>query len=811
MHEVHSVKLSSRESAWSPGVRGWAIVAASATALLSLLVIASVLLWQALHERHDLVHRGLSASVAAMSALDREAEALGNTLKGLSRSPLLDAEDLQPFHRQLMATPRPEGSRFVLWTPERQLINTGVPFGAALPPIPDMANRDERLALLRRVGLVLSERVLAPLDRTWVLAVSLRLDNPPDRPERILSLAVPESYIAGTIRGTGPSEGWRTAILDLRLQEIGGIEPEAHQEPLRLPPNIRGLLSGPERTGQFEIEGETGNLVAVFCRSPLSGYMAISVAPAAWVNAPVKRASYKIALAGAALLLVGGASASMLVRHGGPIDLLRRDAVTSRSHLAVANTRMSAVLDSISDCYFTLDRDYRVTNANAAALQWWGVQGAAIIGSSYFDTVGRDPTIDAALAQAMGGRREFRGVLISIHHPGRFIDYRVYPAIEGVTVFFSDVTDRYETHRAVLRERELLQASLDALSAHIAILDDKGNIIAVNEAWHRFARNNEYEEPSHGLGINYLTGGAAARHEGMVEERIFRGLEAVVAGSQSDFQALCPCPAPDRQRWFRLRANRFRAGADARIVVAHEDITDVIAAREEVGELSERLLALQEEERRRIAAELHDSTAQHLVAAGLSLMQVEALGVPPAGRRILDELDRSLEEALRELRIFTYLLHPPGLESDGLSDTVRAFTKGFADRTGLRVSANVAEEVNALSADLQHTLFRIVQEGLANVHRHAGASRAIISLRFTAREAILCIGDDGRGMRPRRGESLAGRTSLGVGIPGMRIRLSQFGGDLRIRSNRRGTVIRAAVPWSDDEAESTKQVSFGVS
>lgn len=794
MHDANSIGLRERGLARSPGIRGWVILTASATATLSFLAVAGVLLWHALHERHDMIHRGLAASAATASALDRETEALGNLLRGLSRSPLLDAEDLEPFNRQLLATPHPPGSRFILWTAQRQFLNTSIPFSETLLAIPGAPNREERLARLRQDGLILSERLRSPLDGRWIVAVSLRLDGPANDPERMLTLAVPEDHLYGTLRAVGRAEGWRTIILDIGFQELTDPDRDAPQGPVSLSREMLDQLSGPERSGHFEAEDASGEWVIAFSRSPESGYTAVSFAPDALVDAPVRQAAYRIGLAGGVLLLVGGASASLLMRAGGPVDSLRREAAASRGQLAAANARMSDLLESISDCYFTVDRDYRLIAINTAARRWWGLGDQIIAGRSYFDTVGRDPSIDAVLAQALGERREFRGVLAASDHPGRFIDYRVYPSPDGATVFFSDVTERYAAHRAVVQEREFLQASLDALSAHIAILDKAGTVIAVNEAWHRFARTNGYRGSAHGIGRNYLDICAAARHAGRVEERVFRGLSALVDGDLCDFQILYACPSPDRPRWFRMHATRFLAGTEIRIVVAHEDLTDIIAAREEVGALSERLLALQDEERRRIAAELHDSTAQHLVAMGLSLMQVEAMGLPPAGRRILTEVDRSLEEALKELRVFTYLLHPPGLESDGLAGTIRAFTDGFADRAGLDIQTRVDAGVDTLAPDLQRALFRIVQEGLANVHRHAGAARARIVLRLTPGAVILCIGDDGRGMRTRRAAAAAQRTTLGVGIPGMRIRLGQFGGSLRIRSGRRGTVVRAAVP-----------------
>jgi signal transduction histidine kinase len=126
--------------------------------------------------------------------------------------------------------------------------------------------------------------------------------------------------------------------------------------------------------------------------------------------------------------------------------------------------------------------------------------------------------------------------------------------------------------------------------------------------------------------------------------------------------------------------------------------------------------------------------------------------------------------------------------------TVRDFADGFSKRTELRTILRFDEAADGLSVDLQRALFRIVQEGLANVHRHAKASQVRLDLRLTSDQVILFVADNGHGMRGRRGDAGVRQATLGVGIPGMRIRLSQFGGSLRIRSGRRGTIIRAAAP-----------------
>jgi two-component system, NarL family, sensor kinase len=225
----------------------------------------------------------------------------------------------------------------------------------------------------------------------------------------------------------------------------------------------------------------------------------------------------------------------------------------------------------------------------------------------------------------------------------------------------------------------------------------------------------------------------------------------------------------------------------------HALASSVTAARQELGELSEHLLVLQEEERRRIARELHDSTAQHLVAGKLGLMQITAAADGnPAVLKACAEVEASLDKGLRELRIFTYLLHPPNLEREGLSATLREFVDGFCRRTGLEAAVRVSGAVDYLPFDLQRTLLRVVQEALANVQRHAMASRVSLVLRQRAGRVLLRVSDNGKGIADATAGGEPQR--FGVGIHGMRARLKQFGGELRIKTNPGGTTLIAVVP-----------------
>jgi signal transduction histidine kinase len=190
--------------------------------------------------------------------------------------------------------------------------------------------------------------------------------------------------------------------------------------------------------------------------------------------------------------------------------------------------------------------------------------------------------------------------------------------------------------------------------------------------------------------------------------------------------------------------------------------------------------------------ELHDSTTQHLAAAGLALSQVQLLvpDDPVLAAAIQRGLD-SLAEAQREIRAFSYLLFPPSLDQDGLASTVRHFVEGFGRRTGLTLTYKIDDAADGTAPPVQHTVLRIVQETLTNVHRHAQATRVSLRIQVDGPSLKLRITDNGRGLAVTRGDDIP---ELGVGIPGMRSRVRQLGGDLSLTSGRRGTTVRASIP-----------------
>ena len=213
--------------------------------------------------------------------------------------------------------------------------------------------------------------------------------------------------------------------------------------------------------------------------------------------------------------------------------------------------------------------------------------------------------------------------------------------------------------------------------------------------------------------------------------------------------------------------------------------------------LSTQLMKSQDDERRRIAREIHDTTVQNLAAAKMQIDQVRngAISAGALAATALDEARDLLDQSLSELRTLSYLLHPPLLEELGLAPAVRWYAQGFEQRSGIAISVDTAETMPRLSADTETALFRVIQEGLTNIYRHSGSREARVAIAWHRDRLELEIIDKGRGMpNPTCRSGTRNATSLGVGIPGMRIRIQQIGGRLELRSSANGTALRAVVP-----------------
>jgi signal transduction histidine kinase len=218
-------------------------------------------------------------------------------------------------------------------------------------------------------------------------------------------------------------------------------------------------------------------------------------------------------------------------------------------------------------------------------------------------------------------------------------------------------------------------------------------------------------------------------------------------------------------------------------------------AEERLGELTGRLLQLRDEEQRRVARELHDGVGQLLVALSMNHSKVLAEQcMSPAAAKAISENTALLAQVSREIRTISHLLHPPLLDQVGLAPGMREYLDGFAERSLMKVRFEIAEDFGRLPRELETALFRIVQEGLTNVHRHSESRSATISIVRLPDEVTVAIADAGRGIPEQKICEIEAGCASGVGLRGMRERVRQLGGSFTIRSSSQGTVVATRLP-----------------
>jgi PAS domain S-box-containing protein len=259
---------------------------------------------------------------------------------------------------------------------------------------------------------------------------------------------------------------------------------------------------------------------------------------------------------------------------------------------------------------------------------------------------------------------------------------------------------------------------------------------------------------------------------------------------------------------YRKLAAMLDSEVRARTSELEDRNADVVRQSEQLRELSWRLLHAQDEERRRIARELHDSAGQMLSLLGMRLSML----VETAKENALD-LVKPAEETLelvqqltKEIRTTSYLLHPPLLDETGLPAALSWYIQGVAERSGLEVAFKISENFGRLTPDMELVVFRLVQECLTNVHRHSGSKTAAIEITQEADRLLIEVRDQGTGISPGRLVEIHSKGS-GVGIRGIRERLRQFGGEMIITSTSSGTTVIVTIPVAAQRQATVRDVS----
>ena len=225
-------------------------------------------------------------------------------------------------------------------------------------------------------------------------------------------------------------------------------------------------------------------------------------------------------------------------------------------------------------------------------------------------------------------------------------------------------------------------------------------------------------------------------------------------------------------------------------------------AEESRRKLSARMLNIQDEERRRIARELHDCMGQTLAALKMTVGPLAtAAPVGSQTSKRLEDAHALTDEAIRETRTLSHLLHPPMLDELGLASAANWYVTGFAQRSGIEVKLELPEE-QRFPESTELTLFRVLQESLTNILRHSGSKKAEVRLETSGQELILCIRDYGKGIaRDRLEKFMSSGTDVGVGLGGMRERVRDLGGTLELQSDGAGTTVKVTLPASRARAQ----------
>jgi signal transduction histidine kinase len=243
---------------------------------------------------------------------------------------------------------------------------------------------------------------------------------------------------------------------------------------------------------------------------------------------------------------------------------------------------------------------------------------------------------------------------------------------------------------------------------------------------------------------------------------------------------------------YRLLRAELRAREEAEQVARNTE--------ESLRRLTIRLLQLQDEERRKFSRELHDSLGQYLAGVKMNLQMYA--GTQPKHRFLLEAI-QLLDQSIIETRTISHLLHPPLLDEAGFSSAAKWYIEGFAKRSGIEISFQLPDQIGRLPRPVELGLFRVLQEGLNNIHRHSGSSRAEITLELSPNQVVLKVRDFGKGipedvLTKLRTDGLG----IGVGLAGMRERVRELGGRFDVQSSPVGTSISVSLPLTAYESAS---------
>ena len=492
---------------------------------------------------------------------------------------------------------------------------------------------------------------------------------------------------------------------------------------------------------------------------------------------------------------------------------------------------LAAIIDSSDDAIISKDLDGIITSWNKSAERLFGYTAEEAVGKHVMLIIPSDLQEQEAtiLERLKRGERIEHLETVRLRKDGANLDVSltISPVrgptgqIVGASKMARDITDRKQAERTTA----LLGAIIDSSDDAIISKSLDGIIVSWNKSAERMFGYAALEAigqhihliiPSDRLGeeaniLARLRKGERIEHFETIRVRkdgspldisltispVKDGAGRVIGASKVARDITDRKRAEKALRESEDRLRTFARGLEAQVQLRTQELeernTEVVQQSEELRELSRRLLVTQDDERRRIARDLHDSAGQIVTALGMHLASITQHALKPEVRQAAQESHEMVRQLSKEIRTVSYLLHPPLLDETGLSEAIRWYIKGLSERSDLRIDLDIPNDFGRLPDDVEVAIFRIVQECLTNIHRHSGGKAATIRLSRNISNVSLQIQDDGTGM-PKETLVAIRTQHSGVGITGIRERVRHLGGNLDIQSNSNGTKISVTLP-----------------
>jgi PAS domain S-box-containing protein len=471
---------------------------------------------------------------------------------------------------------------------------------------------------------------------------------------------------------------------------------------------------------------------------------------------------------------------------------------------------LAAIVASSDDAIISKNLDGTITSWNKSAERIFGYTPEEAIGQHITLVIPRERHAEESdiLARLRRGERVDHFHTVRRRKDGSLLDVSltISPVrdpsgrVIGASKVARDITAHKQAEQALRESEQRFRMITDASPIMVWMSDTDKLCYYFNKGWLDFVGRTLEQESGNGW------------TENLHPEDFDHCLQVYV----SNFDARRPFEMEYRMRhhtgqyrWILDRAVPRYApdGTFEGYVGGCLDIHDQKEAAEKIRVADDmtRLMKAQDDERRRIARELHDSAGQTLTVLGLSLAQLveRAEVIAPELAKEGKEIEEVVQQLHREIRTTSYLLHPPLLDECGIASALKFYVEGLAQRSPVAITLQVAANVARLPSDIELAIFRLVQECLTNIHRHSGSETALIRLAREGESVRIEVRDHGRGISPERLSEIRSHRS-GVGIRGIQERIRQFHGEMKIESNASGTSVIVSIP-TPKEARSTER------